>query len=207
MFMKKAEVGDQGAKRGVYRQDGIRGRTPRAHRNGRSFELKFGRVEARIKVPKGKGNLARILVAGAPTQSGCWPACGEIDIMENVGSEPTKVTAACTAWVPGSNPNWAHVHAAQPSSIQRRLSCFCDRVGAADSALLRGRCSLRDADADKLPRVRSGHSTIRFSWCWILPSADTGRAIRTHTPFPETMLVDYVRVYRLGDERAEKGKP
>ena len=27
------------------------------------------------------------------------------------------------------------------------------------------------------------------------------------TPFPETMLVDYVRVYRLGDERAEKGKP
>jgi len=27
------------------------------------------------------------------------------------------------------------------------------------------------------------------------------------TPFPAAMLVDYVRVYRMGEERAEKAKP
>jgi len=141
MFMKKAEVGDQGAKRGVYRQ----GRhcadvhLGRIETEGR-FELKYG-GGGRIKVPKGKGIWPAFWLLGTDFKAVGWPACGEIDIMENVGSEPPRSTAACTALGTRKQSIGLHVHAAQPSSIQRRLSCFCDRVGAADSALLRGRCS------------------------------------------------------------------
>jgi PKD repeat protein len=55
------------------------------------FEFKYGRVEARAKLPVGAGTWPAIWMLGADISSVGWPACGEIDIMEHRGSEPNKI--------------------------------------------------------------------------------------------------------------------
>lgn len=55
----------------------------------RSFQ--YGRIEARIKVPKGQGFWPAFWMLGANVDQVQWPACGELDIMENIGKEPSTV--------------------------------------------------------------------------------------------------------------------
>jgi beta-glucanase (GH16 family) len=52
------------------------------------FEQKYGRFEARIKVPFGQGIWPAFWMLGSDIDKVGWPACGEIDIMENIGKEP-----------------------------------------------------------------------------------------------------------------------
>lgn len=54
------------------------------------FAQKYGRMEARIKIPRGQGIWPAFWMLGENNESG-WPQCGEIDIMENIGKEPSKV--------------------------------------------------------------------------------------------------------------------
>jgi beta-glucanase (GH16 family) len=51
----------------------------------------YGRVEARIKVPHGQGFWPAFWMLGTNINSVGWPACGEIDIMENLGREPGMI--------------------------------------------------------------------------------------------------------------------
>ena len=55
------------------------------------FEFKYGRVEVRAKLPAGVGMWPAIWTLGVNRRTVGWPACGEIDIMENVGFEPTRI--------------------------------------------------------------------------------------------------------------------
>lgn len=50
----------------------------------------FGRIDVRAKLPKGKGIWPAIWMLGETITTVGWPACGEIDIMELVGHEPAK---------------------------------------------------------------------------------------------------------------------
>jgi beta-glucanase (GH16 family) len=51
----------------------------------------YGRFEARIKIPRGQGIWPAFWMLGTNTATAGWPACGEIDIMENIGKEPGTV--------------------------------------------------------------------------------------------------------------------
>ncbi len=51
----------------------------------------YGRVEVRAKVPAGKGAWPAIWLLGEDRQQVKWPLCGEIDIMEFLGRDPSKV--------------------------------------------------------------------------------------------------------------------
>ncbi len=55
------------------------------------FEMAYGRFEARIKLPIGKGIWPAFWLLGANFAQVGWPACGEIDIMEYRGQEPQIV--------------------------------------------------------------------------------------------------------------------
>ncbi|HYH00845.1 MAG TPA: glycoside hydrolase family 16 protein [Terriglobales bacterium] len=55
------------------------------------FTQKYGRFEARIKVPSGQGLWPAFWMLGDDITTVSWPACGEIDIMENIGREPNIV--------------------------------------------------------------------------------------------------------------------
>lgn len=55
------------------------------------FDQQYGRFEARIRLPRGKGLWPAFWLLGNNCDQNPWPACGEIDIMENVGNEPTVI--------------------------------------------------------------------------------------------------------------------
>lgn len=55
------------------------------------FSFKYGRIEARAKLPAGIGTWPAIWMLGANFASAGWPACGEIDIMEHVGAQLNKI--------------------------------------------------------------------------------------------------------------------
>jgi beta-glucanase (GH16 family) len=55
------------------------------------FEQKYGRIEARIKLPWGKGIWPAFWMLGSDFETVSWPQCGEIDIMEYLGNNPTTV--------------------------------------------------------------------------------------------------------------------
>lgn len=55
------------------------------------FSFKYGRVEARAKLPTGVGTWPAIWMLGNNIDLLGWPACGEIDIMEHLGRDLNKI--------------------------------------------------------------------------------------------------------------------
>jgi beta-glucanase (GH16 family) len=55
------------------------------------FAQAYGRFEARLKIPYGQGLWPAFWMLGDNVGRAGWPACGEIDIMENIGREPAIV--------------------------------------------------------------------------------------------------------------------
>jgi DUF1680 family protein/beta-glucanase (GH16 family) len=53
----------------------------------------YGRIEVSAKLPAGRGTWPAIWMLGTNIREAGWPACGEIDIMENVGFEPGVIHA------------------------------------------------------------------------------------------------------------------
>ncbi len=51
----------------------------------------YGRIEVRAKLPTGRGMWPAIWMLGRNIGQVGWPACGEIDIMENVGFDPDVI--------------------------------------------------------------------------------------------------------------------
>jgi beta-glucanase (GH16 family) len=55
------------------------------------FSFKYGKLEARAKLPFGAGTWAAIWMLGSNINTVPWPGCGEIDIMEHVGNQQNKI--------------------------------------------------------------------------------------------------------------------
>jgi beta-glucanase (GH16 family) len=55
------------------------------------FTQAYGRFEARMKLPYGQGIWPAFWMLGDNIGSVGWPSCGELDIMENIGREPSTV--------------------------------------------------------------------------------------------------------------------
>ena len=53
-----------------------------------------GRFEIRAKLPHGRGMWPAIWLLAATKEYGGWPRCGEIDIMENVGYDPEIIVGS-----------------------------------------------------------------------------------------------------------------
>ncbi|MGE5498191.1 MAG: family 16 glycosylhydrolase, partial [Syntrophothermus sp.] len=54
------------------------------------FSVKYGKIEARMKLPYGQGIWPAFWMLGTNISSVGWPACGEIDIMELIGGSGTR---------------------------------------------------------------------------------------------------------------------
>jgi len=52
------------------------------------FATGYGRIEARLKLPRGQGIWPAFWMLGDNIDQVPWPACGEIDIVELIGHEP-----------------------------------------------------------------------------------------------------------------------
>ena len=97
------------------------------------FSFKYGRVEARAKLPTGVGTWPAIWMLGSNIDSVGWPACGEIDIAEHLGRDLNKIYG--TLHYPGhagaqangktimiSNANEFHVYGLEWSPQEIKIS-------------------------------------------------------------------------------------
>lgn len=55
------------------------------------YTLKYGKIEARMKIPFGQGLWPAFWMLGNDIDAVGWPKCGEVDVMENIGKESSIV--------------------------------------------------------------------------------------------------------------------
>jgi beta-glucanase (GH16 family) len=159
------------------------------------FETKYGRIEARIKLPRGKGLWPAFWMLGSNSDTAIWPQCGEIDIMEYLGSSPTKVFG--TVHGPGySGGNAITKTYALPNS---RFDTDFHVFGVEwDENYIN--FYVDDVLYNQItPSEVTGDWVFNNPFYIILNMAVGGNypgAPNSETPFPQEMLVDYVRVYQ-----------
>jgi beta-glucanase (GH16 family) len=155
----------------------------------KSFQ--YGRMESRLRMPKSQGYWPAFWMLGV---NGGWPSCGECDIMEGKGAQPRWTQGAFHSsqgmniankgyTVPttqGDLHDSFHIHAIEWSADSIRW--YCDNVNF-------------------LTLLRAQHAGIpinTWAYYFILNCAvggGFGGASNSTTIFPESLVVDYVRVY------------
>ena len=158
------------------------------------FAQKYGRFEARIRLPYGQGMWPAFWLLGDNIDEVSWPQCGEIDIMENRGSEPTIMSSAVHGpGYSGGNPIFKSY-----DLVNERLDTAFHIYG-----IEWGPDYINFYIDDVLynqitPEDVTGEWVFDNEFFIILNLAvggNFGGPPNEETVFPQTMLVDYVRVY------------
>jgi beta-glucanase (GH16 family) len=160
------------------------------------FAQKYGRFEARMKLPRGAGLWPAFWMLGRNSQRVGWPACGEIDAMEVIGRQPNTVYGTIHArgyaddgiggkktvrpWAPEQQ---FHVYEIDwsPSTIRWKLD--------GRTYFVVRRSQLRPGQA--WPFVQPFYIIINLAVGGTWPGPPN-----RHTHFPARMLIDWVRVYK-----------
>ena len=170
---------------------------PPADRRPRSRQA-YGRFEARIKIPRGQGMWPAFWMLGNNIGTVGWPNSGEIDIMENIGREPATVhgtparpgllrrrAASAGAYtLPGGQAFADAFHTFAVDWAPDSITWYVDGIQYSTEDPGRPRrqpVGLRPPVLHDHERGRRRHSG---------PARPDGS-----TSFPQTMVVDYVRVY------------
>ncbi len=161
------------------------------------FEVAYGRVEARVKVPRGAGLWPAFWMLGTDIDQVNWPQTGEIDIMEHVARLPNQVFG--TLHGPGYSGGQSygrvldlgapvaddfHTFAVewQPDKIVWYLDDAPYFTATPNDAFLRGKPWVYNHPFYMLLNVAVG--------------GNFGGAVGPDTTFPQRTLVDYVRIYQ-----------
>ncbi len=161
-------------------------------------DWKYGRIEAMIRLPEGQGMWPAFWMLPTEQVYGGWPNSGEIDIMELVGHEPSTVhgtlhygpprqfTGGSYTLPSGKFSDDFHVFSIQwnPDSI----NWFVDGI----------LYSTKNADSvtQWLPFREKFHVILNLAVGGNWPGSPDGTTV-----FPQTMEVEYVRVYgNLADQ-------
>ncbi|MFE7505448.1 discoidin domain-containing protein [Promicromonospora sp. NPDC057488] len=178
------------------------GRQYTSHRMNTSnkFHAQYGRFEARVKVPEGRGLWPAFWMMGADFLDGRpWPYNGEIDIMEFIGQNPTQ--AHSTLHAPAYNGGGGYGGAYALPDGSKISDGFHTWAAEWDSEGIQFSLDGRDvfyADKDTVESTR-GPWIYDHEFYLILNLAvggDWPGPPDASTPFPSRMLVDYVRVYQ-----------
>jgi beta-glucanase (GH16 family) len=159
------------------------------------FEQTYGRFEARIRLPYGQGIWPAFWLLGANCDEVTWPQCGEIDIMEYRGQEPTKVLGSV------HGPGYSGANA-----ITKSYSLLNDRFDTGFHIFgIEWGPDYINYYVDDVLYNQITPSNVKGEWVFdhpfyiIINLAVGGNFVgapNNETVFPQTMLVDYVRVYK-----------
>ncbi len=161
------------------------------------FSQAYGRFEARIKIPRGQGIWPAFWMLGDDIDKTAWPACGEIDIMENIGKEPALVHG--TIHGPGySGANGIGSPYGLPGDA-RFADDFHTFSVEWEPNTIRFYVD-NDLSATRTPSdLPKGTKWVYDHPFFMLLNVAVGGgwpgSPDASTAFPQTMLVDYVRVY------------
>jgi len=161
------------------------------------FDLRYGRFEARIKVPRGRGVWPAFWLLGNNIDAVGWPNCGEIDIMEHIGREPASVYGT----VHGPGYSGAKGIGGSYTFLDNKAVADDFHVFAVEWS---GEKIRWFVDGKNYKTLTPKDLPDRARWVFdhpfflILNFAVGGEwpgSPDETTVFPQTMLVDYVRVY------------
>jgi beta-glucanase (GH16 family) len=166
------------------------------------FSQRYGRFEARIQLPSGRGVWPAFWLLGDDIGTAGWPACGEIDIMENIGSEPATIHGS----MHGPGYSGAHPLTATytlPQEKTPKTPRFSDafHIFAVEWEPERvrfyvdGKLYATQTRADLPAGTRWVFDHPFFVILNVAVGGNWPGSPDASTVFPQRMLVDYVRVY------------
>lgn len=159
------------------------------------FSPQFGKIEARIKTPTGAGMWPAFWMLGNNITTVSWPQCGEIDIMEQKGKF-SNITYG-TLHGPGYSGGQA---ISSPYALQNNrfdLDFYVYAVEWSSTKI--------DFFVNGYLYKRITPSNVPGEWVFNQPfflimnvavGGNFGGPPNANTPFPGSMTVDYVRVYK-----------
>jgi beta-glucanase (GH16 family) len=160
-------------------------------------EQREGRIEARLKLPTGQGIWPAFWMLGADYPAVGWPQCGEIDIMEARGQEPAVVHGSLHG--PGYFGGGAFTQSYRlPGGAGFNDDYHVFAVEWDDAKIL------FEVDGSVYQRVGKPDVEAKGKWVFdhpfyiILNVAVGGDYVGSPdgtTSFPQSMLVDYVKVF------------
>ena len=162
------------------------------------FSFEYGRVDIRAKLPVSPGMWPALWFLGNDFGTAGWPGCGETDLMELVGSNPRLVTGS--------------IHWLQGNGAEGTLNNTYTLPGGADYSQKFHVFSLVWTKTqitmyvDDIPYM-SQSSTSISSGTWpfnqaqflimnVAVGGDWPGSPMAQTVFPQSMYVDYVRVFQ-----------
>ncbi len=162
--------------------------------------FQYGRIEARIRIPRGEGVWPAFWMLGDDIDQHPWPACGENDIMENIGKEPTLVHGTL------HGPGYQGLGLGKPDQLPSGKP-FGDDFHVYGTVWSPGKVQYYVDDPSK-PYATFTRADLPKGAVWpfdngkyfiLLNLAMGGQwpgLPNAATPAPSEMLVDYVRVYQ-----------
>ena len=169
------------------------------------YSTTYGKIEARIKIPYGQGIWPAFWMLGDDISTVNWPRCGEIDIMENIGKEP-KTTYGTVHGPTQANGNNSYSYGGTSTLSSGQLSDefhVFTTVWKSDSIefLIDGNSYYKATSANL-----QGNPWVFDKPYFIILNLAIGGGWPGNpdgtTVFPQTMTVDYVRVYKLATSAA-----
>jgi len=155
------------------------------------FQQDYGRIEAKIKVPMGFGMWPAFWMLGANINTVSWPNCGELDIMEHINNTPTIY--GTMHWNSGgghaqyglttsSTPGDYHIYAIEWD--QNEIRWYVD-----DTLYVTGNIK------DNINNTAAFHLPFFIILNLAVAGDFPGQTVDA-TLLPESMYVDYVKVYK-----------
>jgi len=160
------------------------------------FSRTYGRFEARIQLPVGQGLWPAFWLLGDDISTVGWPQCGEIDIMEYRGQEPNRVNGAMHGPGYSGGDPLEGSFTRSGAGFHEDFHIFAvEWTSSSVSWSIDGTTYMRKSVSD-LPAGTEW--VFDHPFFIILNVAVGGRYVGAPdqtTVFPQTMLIDYVRVY------------
>jgi len=169
-------------------------------------QFRYGRVEARMRLPYGPGLWPAFWMLGVDVSSAGWPACGEIDVMENVPGDVPGGLGVDTIKGTLHGPGYSGVHGVGKVVKLPGGARVDDEFHVYGALWSPGKVAFYIDDWTRPYFVATKKDLPKgASWAYdhpfflILNLAVGGSWPKNPTdatPNPAKMLVDYVRVYR-----------
>lgn len=158
--------------------------------------FKYGRIDIRAILPKGKGIWPAFWMLPQDNVFGGWPRSGEIDIMELVGSEPAKASAT-VHYGPGPGSIYiSRSHTLSGTTFNDAFHVFSfewqqDQMKFYVDNNLFSTVNKADLGANNYPFNEKFYFLINLAVGGNLPGAPDASTL-----FPQWLILDYIRVYQ-----------
>jgi beta-glucanase (GH16 family) len=160
------------------------------------FAQKYGRFEARIKLPTGKGIWPAFWLLGDDHESSPWPDCGEIDILETIGAPDTMYSTIHGPGYSGAKGLSTKFVLPPSEAVDTAFHIYAVEWAPNDlKFFFDDHLIIERTPADLPPNTKWVYDHSFYILLNLAVGGNWPGSPDASTTFPQQMLVDYVHVY------------